>query len=241
MKVLAIDTATDNCSAALWIDEKIETRERLLERGHAEHILLMVDELLRGAQVALTELAAIAFGRGPGAFTGVRLAASVTQGLAFGAALPVVPVSDLRALAQHALTRAPRCMRVLACLDARMQEVYFGCFERSAEGLAVAVGEEHVAPPSQVYLPETWSDLTRTEGSGPAGICAAGPGFIAYPALVGLLPRAFHGVQGELRPRAEDVVRLAVPEILAGRIYQAEQALPIYLRDDVTQSVRSSH
>jgi tRNA threonylcarbamoyladenosine biosynthesis protein TsaB len=241
MKVLAIDTATDNCSAALWIDEKIETRERLLERGHAEHILPMVDELLRSAQVALTELTAIAFGRGPGAFTGVRLAASVTQGLAFGAALPVVPVSDLRALAQHALTRAPRCTRVLACLDARMQEVYFGCFERSAEGLAVPVGEEHVAAPSQVCLPEAWSNLHQSERSGPAGICGAGPGFMAYPLLVGLLPQASHGVQGELRPRAEDVVRLAVPEILAGRIFQAEQALPIYLRDDVTQSARSSH
>ncbi len=105
MKILAIDTATENCSAALLVDGELTTRETRLERGAAERILPMVEELLRVAAVRLGALDAIAFGRGPGAFTGVRLAASVTQGLAYAAGVAVVPVSDLRALAQRALDR----------------------------------------------------------------------------------------------------------------------------------------
>ena len=126
MKVLAIDTASASCSAALLLGEHLLQRERLLERGHAEAILPMVDELLAEAAVPLTALTAIAFGRGPGAFTGVRLAASVTQGLAFGAGVPVVPVSDLQAIAQRALDTERAIERVLVCADARMHEVYRG-------------------------------------------------------------------------------------------------------------------
>ena len=103
MRILAIDTATENCSAALLLDGRLSQREQRLERGAAEAILPMVEELLSEARVSLAMLSAIAFGRGPGAFTGVRLAASVTQGLAFGAGLKVVPVSDLQALAQRVL------------------------------------------------------------------------------------------------------------------------------------------
>jgi len=113
VKVLALDTATENCSAALLINGNLRTREMLLNRGHAEHILAMVSELLADADVALQGLDAIAFGRGPGAFTGVRLAASVTQGLAFGAAVRVVPVSNLQALAQRVLLQEPTAARVL--------------------------------------------------------------------------------------------------------------------------------
>jgi len=157
VNILGIDTATENCSAALLLDERLLQREQLLERGAAEAILPMVAELLNEAGVRLSMLSAIAFGRGPGAFTGVRLAASVTQGLAFGAGLSVVPVSDLQALAQRVLDGSPAIERVLVCNDARMREVYWGCFERSAEGFARAWGEEHVTLPAEVRRPATWS------------------------------------------------------------------------------------
>jgi tRNA threonylcarbamoyladenosine biosynthesis protein TsaB len=223
VKLLAIDTATASCSAALLMGERLLQREQLLERGHAEAILPMVDELLTEAGVALTELTAIAFGRGPGAFTGVRLAASVTQGLAFGAGIPVVPVSDLQAIAQRALDLDGAVERVLVCTDARMREVYWGCFERSPDGLARAVDGEHVSPPAAVRDPPAWAERRPIAG--------AGSGFAAYPEL-----RAGLGLDvvfGELLPRSAEIARLAVPEVAAGRFLEAEQALPVYLRDDV--------
>jgi len=225
VKILALDTATASCSAALLLGQRLLQRQQLLERGHAEAILPMVDELLTEAGMALASLTAIAFGRGPGAFTGVRLAASVTQGLAFGAGLPVVPVSDLQAIAQRALDAERTVDRVLVCMDARMHEVYWGCFERSPVGLARAAGGEHVSHPAGVQLPAGWV--------GRQPLAGAGPGFAAYPQLQAGL--ALDVVPGELLPRAAEIARLAVPEVAAGRFFQAEQALPEYLRDDVTR------
>lgn len=234
MKLLAIDTATENCSAALLVDGQLRVRERLLERGHAAHILAMVDALLGEAGIGLAALDAIAFGRGPGAFTGVRLAASVTQGLAFGAGLPVVPVSDLRALAQRVIDPPTGCTRVLACLDARMQEVYCGAFRRGNDGLAAAEGEEQVAAAAAVRLPPGWA-----AAAGMPLPCGAGPGFSAYPQLVRLLGPA--PCAHALLPRAQEIARLAVSEVGAGRVLPAEQALPVYLRNNVTQPPRTRH
>jgi tRNA threonylcarbamoyladenosine biosynthesis protein TsaB len=233
VKLLAIDTATENCSAALLIEGELRVRERLLERGHAAHILVMVDALLAEAGIALSALEAVAFGRGPGAFTGVRLAAAVTQGLAFGAGLPVVPVSDLRALAQRVIDPPAGCMRVLACLDARMREVYWGAFARSGEGLAAPQGEEQVAAAAAVRLPSAWA----SEGVGHA--CGVGPGFNAYPELQRLLGSGT--CAGELLPRAQEIARLAVSEVRAGRLLPPEQALPLYLRNNVTQPPQTRH
>lgn len=229
MKILAIDTATASCSAALLLEDRLISRERILERGHAEHILPMVDELLREGAVALTDLSAVAFGRGPGAFTGLRLAASVVQGLAFGAGLSVVPVSDLQALAQQLLASDLAAAHVLACTDARMHEVYWGCFERGARGFALAVGDEHVGSPGEVRLPDTWM------GEGRARTCGAGSGFAAYPQLSAALTGALDGIQDRLLPRAQEIAQLAVAEVRAGHALPADQALPVYLRDDVTQ------
>ena len=230
MRILAIDTATESCSAALLLDERVLQRQQLLERGAADLILPMVAELLTEADVRLAMLDAIAFGRGPGAFTGVRLAASVTQGLAFGARLKVVPVSDLEALAQRALDDARAIERVLVCTDARMNEVYWGCFERRADGLARTWGEERVTRPDEVTIPEPWRAASEAV---PGRLVGVGSGFTAYPRLrdeLGL-DRVLEG----LFPRAIEVARLAVREVAAGRILSAEQALPVYLRDDVAR------
>lgn len=239
MRILAIDTATENCSAALLIDARLSTRERLLVRGHAELILPMVDELLGEAGVPLRSLSAIAFGCGPGAFTGVRLATSVAQGLAFGAALPVVPVSDLQALAQRALETDAAISRVLACTDARMGEAYWGCFERGAADLAALVGEEHVGRPESVSLPAAWTRQAQAYAVGSApgqpgvALYGVGSGFTAHPRLRALMAHSGRVLEG-LFPRACEVARLAAPEAAAGRGLPAEQALPVYLRDDVT-------
>jgi tRNA threonylcarbamoyladenosine biosynthesis protein TsaB len=214
MKILAIDTATELCSAALLIGETLLYRELETSRGAADHILTMVDQILAEGGVALREVDAIAFGRGPGGFTGVRLAASVAQGLSFGAGRPAVPVSDLAAVAQRALDLEPAHQRVLVCNDARMQEVYWACFERSPAGAARPSGEEKVGPPSSVAAP----------GSGYIG---AGRGFRVFPELVSRVTLA----RDDLLPRAAEIARLALdaPRVDPGA------AIPVYVRDDVAR------
>jgi tRNA threonylcarbamoyladenosine biosynthesis protein TsaB len=245
VNVLAIDTATENCSAALLIDGSVQSREIEMERGHAERILPMVDAVLAQAGITLRDLDAIAFGRGPGSFTGVRLAVTVTQGLAFGANLGVVPISDLRAVAQGAFRADATLTHALVCNDARMNEVYWACFERGGDGLARLEGEERVSKPSDVKLPEGWSTAT-----------AVGRGFIAYadalraavPSVAPLTPAtnalSFSAAQEDgapaasvsllhFLPHAIDIALLAAPEVAAGRLLTAEAATPIYLRDNV--------
>ena len=238
-KLLALDTATENCSAALLIDAALTTREVEMERGHAERILPMVDELLTEAGITLADLDAIAFGRGPGSFTGVRMGTTVTQGLAFGAGLGVVPISDLQAVAQRVLDqngdtatpdRAPGegtpngGTRILVCNDARMSEVYWACYEQGPDGLAVLQGEERVSKPSEVKLPPDWVTAI-----------AAGRGFLAYgEALRAAVPNA--AVQpGPIHylPRATEIARLALPALRARKLLPAEEALPVYLRNNV--------
>jgi len=235
VRILALDTATENCSVALLIGRRLIAREQRLAHGHAEHILPMADELLREADVSLGALSAIAFGRGPGSFTGVRLAASVAQGLAFGAGLPVVPISDLRALAQRVMELDAAVTRVLVCNDARMHEVYWGCFERpAAGGFAAAVQDEQVGKPAAVALPASWSGTKRA-------VHAAGSGFAAYPELRSALAAHLDRVHETLLPRAAEIARLAGPEVASGRVLPAEQALPVYLRDDIAHATGDSN
>ncbi|MBX5462720.1 MAG: tRNA (adenosine(37)-N6)-threonylcarbamoyltransferase complex dimerization subunit type 1 TsaB [Steroidobacteraceae bacterium] len=228
MKILAIDTATEACSAALLIENRLITREREFERGHAEHILPMVDEVLAEAGLSLAATDALAFGRGPGGFTGVRLAASVAQGLAFAAGLRVVPVSDLAAVAQQAFDRDSTVSRVVVCNDARMREVYWACFERGEDGLAAPVGPEHVSPPASVALPAQWTGAV-------AGTQAVGRGFRAYPELRQAFESRVQGFHDTLLPRAAEIARLAVRDVRAGRLCAPEDAIPVYLRDDVAR------
>lgn len=252
MKVLALDTATENCSAALLIDGAIISRERPLGQGHAGEILPMIDEVLAASAVALRTLDAIAFGRGPGGFTGVRLAASVSQGLAFGAGVPVVPVSNLQALAQRQFAADGAIERVLACTDARMREVYWGCFERR-DGLAAPVGEEQLSAPERVRLPDGWARNAHAHATSPTALSpqpplpravggtnrarpfGAGRGFAAYPELAAAMAPLLQAIQDDLLPGASEIAVLAAPEVAAGRVFPPEQALPVYLRNDVAR------
>jgi len=144
MKLLALDTSTEACTVAIAVDGR--AMERFSVGGnHSEQILPMVQELLAEAGASLKELDAVVFGRGPGSFTGLRIAAGVTQGLAFGADRPVVPVSSLAALAQ-----GQNADRVLAAFDARMQQVYWGAYVRGPGGLVELTGEESVLAPSEI-------------------------------------------------------------------------------------------
>jgi tRNA threonylcarbamoyladenosine biosynthesis protein TsaB len=243
VRILALDTATENCSAALLIEGQLRATEELILRGHAERILPMVDQLLCDAKLPLADLSAIAFGRGPGSFTGVRLAASVTQGLAQGAGLRVVPVSDLRAVAQRAFELPAAPQRVLVCNDARMHEVYWACFERASDGFAVAAGEERVGSPARVTLPAHWRGASGGDcaGEAVAGLLGVGSGFSAYPELAAAMSGRLTVVSEPLLPRATEIARLAVAEVMNGRVFRPEQALPVYLRDDVARPPAGSH
>jgi tRNA threonylcarbamoyladenosine biosynthesis protein TsaB len=232
VRILALDTATENCSAAVLIDGRLAVRERLTERDHGAAILTMIDEVLVEAGATLSGVDAIAFGRGPGSFTGVRLAASVTQGLAYGAGARVVPVSDLRALAYRAFEAHAGAQRALVCNDARMGEVYWACFSRSAHDPAGPVAGERVSDPGEVVLPADWTADARLIG--------AGTGFAAYPRLTGLIPGGPAAI-GALHPRAAEIALLAVPEVAAGRVFDPGMALPVYLRDNVVQAPTAVH
>lgn len=232
MRILALDTATEACSAAVLTSDLRVSRYLELHRGHSDQILGMIDAVLAEADLRLADLDAVAFGRGPGAFTGARLAASIAQGLAFGAGLRVVPVSDLRALAQRALDAAPSSQSIVVCADARMQEVYWACYRRDAAGLAEPCPSEdpdrtheRVGVPETVLLPSAL----------PGPIHGAGRGFLAYPQLASRLEGRLAAVHGDLLPRAEEVARLAAVELAAGRSVAPEEALPTYLRNDVAR------
>lgn len=220
-RILALDTATEACSVALLDGDTLYARYRVAPREHAQLVLSLVAEVLAEAGLALADMDALAFGRGPGGFTGVRIATSVVQGLAFAVARPVVPVSTLRALAQGQV-RECHAEAVAAAIDARMGEVYFGLYVRDGQGLMRLVGEERVCVPEQVpAAPE-----------GPA-LVGAGSGWQAYgEALGAALPKAVP-VAGERYPDARDIAQLAAADFAAGLAVPAEQAQPVYLRDQV--------
>lgn len=221
MKLLAIETATEGCSAALSIDGVIYSRFELAPRRHAEVILPMCESVLAEANVKLQQLDAIAFGRGPGSFTGVRIAAGVAQGIAFAHDLPVVPVSTLAALAQEVMTERDKT-RVLAAIDARMNEVYWGSYIRSEGGYAELVGEERVDKPDRLAVP----DYPHWYG--------VGSGWEAYgDSLTKRLDDLLEGFDSERLPKAAYVARLAEIAYGRGLTVPAEQAQPVYLRDNV--------
>jgi len=222
MKILALDTATEACSVSLCIGDQVLDRYVELERGHAEQLLPMVDSVLAEGGIALSSLDAIAFGRGPGGFTGVRLAASVAQGLAFGAQVGVVPISDLAAVAQRVVQLNPAVRRVLVANDARMREVYWAAFD---VGGALTSGPEHVSAAAEVLVPA---------GDGVVW-AAAGRGLKAWPELAERCRAAGAELHAELLPRASEVLTLARVAVAARQILDPAEALPVYVRDRVAQ------
>ena len=218
---MALDTATEACSVALFIGDSVYERQEIAPRRHAELILPMVDGVLTEAGHGLNDLDAIAFGRGPGAFTGVRIAAGVTQGLALGAGLPVIPISSLATLAQGA---SDKSTVLLAAIDARMGEVYWAAYELAEDGAVQLVSAEQVTPPDAVDVPADRQFF------------GVGSGWRTYRArLEEALNKQLTGIDPECYPLAKDMLPLALREFKNNRCVSAGQALPVYLRDNVVR------
>ena len=215
MKILAIDTATERCSVTLRTEARTFDRVIDTPRGHADLILTLVQDVLNEAATTLADLDAIAYGRGPGGFTGVRIAIGVAQGLAFGASLPTVGISDLAAVAQQVAAPGDR---VLVCMDARMNEVYWGVFDCGADGLVVAAGIEQVSAPAGVDAQV--ATITKL----------AGTGFRAYPELA---QRFAMFPPTDALPRAAEIALLGAAALRKGEGRPAHEAQPVYLRDNV--------
>lgn len=236
MKLLALDTASGQCSVALLNGEQLLARSVTTVRDHAQLLLPMVDSVLAEAGLTLRGLDGIAFGRGPGSFTGLRIAASVTQGLAAGADLPVLPVSDLRALAEQARgtlasVDVPEGGWLLACMDARMGELYWGLFGNDERCSGAASSGERLSAPTALL--EEISGLVPT-GTYPVG--AAGMGLAAYPALVEALGVDPDRCFSHAEPHARDIARLAVLDLASGAQWlDSTAAQPVYLRNRVVQ------
>jgi tRNA threonylcarbamoyladenosine biosynthesis protein TsaB len=239
LRVLAIDTSTEACSAALlWSDGEVRQRFVVTERGHADLILPMIDELLAEAGCRLKDLDGLAFGRGPGGFTGLRIAAGVIQGLAYGAGLRVAPVSSLAAVAflvSPSSSSFPSCPShpsspspgVLVCNDARMNEVYWGCyrFDPDAPCVPIVLAAEAVGPEDSVLPAPT---VTRFAGNGIA----------RYPALQARLESAGLSYCMGVYPRADAIARLGEQMLQQGDGVDAAEALPVYIRDNVARPLR---
>lgn len=214
MKLLALDTFSARLQVALQVDNELIVHCEESPRMHAALILPLIDKCLVEADVTLDQLDAIAFGRGPGSFTGLRIASSVTQALAHVHSLPVRPVSNLQALAQTTYRRHGKG-KVCSLLDARMSEVYMGCFEL-ADGLMRPVDNEAVLPPEAVTLPNSnWS--------------VAGDGWQAYESAYLMSPENIDGVFADIYPEITDLMLLAHHT----DNQSALSATPVYLRNRV--------
>lgn len=222
MRILAIDTATEACSVALLNDGTTFAHFELCPREHTQRILPLVKQVLSEADLALSELDALAFGRGPGSFTGVRIGIGIAQGLALGAELPMIGVSTLATMAQGAW-RKTNATRVLAAIDARMGEVYWAEYQRDADG--IWHGEESEA----VLKPQAVSErLQQLDGEW----ATVGTGWQAWPEMAGSCSLTL--TDGEtLLPAAQDMLPIAQQLLAANKTVAVEHAEPVYLRNEV--------
>lgn len=221
MKLLALDTSTEFLSLALWYNGQALVRELLAGQKHSELVLPLLSELLAEAAWSVADLDGIAFGEGPGSFTGLRIACGITQGLAFGADLPVVGVCTLEALAQQAGKQ-----QVIACLDARMSEVYHAMYERNGEDWNV-IAAPGLYPPAQV---------PRVEGT---EWCAVGSGWKVFGEV---LDDVYAGQVAQyipdVYPLARHMAELAAPRFARGEGKAAHEAAPFYIRNKVAFTIK---
>ncbi|MFC4258355.1 tRNA (adenosine(37)-N6)-threonylcarbamoyltransferase complex dimerization subunit type 1 TsaB [Marinobacter lacisalsi] len=224
MNLLAIDTSTDACSVALLSSGELSGHYRVEPRGHTRLIMPMVRQVLADHDLAISDLDALAFAAGPGSFTGLRIATGVIQGLAWGLDVPVMPVSSLAAVAlELAEARgAEEGDGIAVAFDARMDEVYWGCF-RLVDGLPELLAPERVCPPEQVSLP-----------GGPARWLAGGSGWRYAERIPETVIGAVESPDPECGPDARFVARLAARSLRTGGGVPAAKAQPVYLRDEVT-------
>jgi tRNA threonylcarbamoyladenosine biosynthesis protein TsaB len=224
MKFLALDTSTEACSVALALDGQILALDEVCPQQHSKRILPMVQQLLADAGISLHQLDGIIFGRGPGSFTGVRIGVSVAQGLALGADLPVFGVSTLAAMAQAAVQQ--NATEVIAAIDARMAEVYIAAFTLDEAGLMQAITPEIAAKPAA--LPEVLTSLSFT-----SRVLGVGTGWQTYSqALQQLAPALI--ADSILYPSAQFMLPFASRAWQQQLFVSAEQAEPVYVRDEVT-------
>ena len=223
--LLALDTSTEACSVALWHKGEKTHLDELAQRTHTKRILPMVDELLANSGINLKQVDALAFGRGPGSFTGVRVGAGIAQGLALGADLPVIAVSNLTAMVQAAF-ELHQAENVAAAIDARMNEVYFSQVKREKVRSELGeffqwnpVIEEQVCQPEKVL--EQLSDLTAYR---------VGTGWGAYPQF------KEKGLDGSdiILPSAQYMLELALADYTQNKVISALEIEPVYLRNEVT-------
>jgi tRNA threonylcarbamoyladenosine biosynthesis protein TsaB len=214
MRFAAIESSTEWCSVAVWDAGVISSVERRAGNRHSELALPMLEALLHGSGIGLGELEAVAFGAGPGSFTGLRIACGIAQGLAFARGLPVLGVSTLEALAEET-----NAQRVVACVDARMREVYYAALEKRGGRWQETIPAQCVAPAAATVPP------------GP-GWVGCGSGFAVYGNL------GLERVLPEVHPTALAVAQLAAPRLAAGEGVDAALAAPLYLRDKVALTVK---
>lgn len=220
MKILALETSTELCSAALWLDGKVDAREVVAGQRNSELLLPMVDALLAANQLIARDLDGIAFGAGPGAFTGVRIACGVAQGIAFGIDVPVAGIGTLLALAA-----ASGAGRVVCCLDARMGEVYHAVYEKRGDDFT-----EVQAP--GLYKPAEVPALPAGQWSG------CGSGFAVYRGELGArYAGSLERIIGNLAPHAREIAALAVKQFARGDVVDAADAVPLYVRNKVAMKV----
>lgn len=226
-KILALDSSTDACSVALCINGKVTSRFEIATQSHTQRLLPMIDELLAEHHMALADLDALAFGRGPGSFTGLRICMGIVQGLAYGANLPVIPVSTLESMAMGFYRQNPHIHQpVLAALDARMDEVYWAFYQPGENGMPQALTGEFVMRPEDIP-----AQLTAVNDN---SVMAIGAGW-HYQSM----PQKWAAsVDLTVCPRAEDIVLLAAKRYDAGQMESIHEVQPTYLRDSISWKKR---